>query len=61
MAEILDKLYLELSETTRARNRREKWADNLSRQASRLLEHPTEHNVNHAKILIDNIWKMMDK
>ena len=60
MTETLDKLYLELSNVSKARNKREKHADDTFRQVWFCLEEPTEKNIQKAKELIDAAMRVMD-
>ena len=60
MTETLDKLYLEISQTTRARTERERLAESNARQISQLLEVPTEDNIVYAMKLANRIWVALD-
>lgn len=60
MTETLDRLYLEISQTTRARTERERLAESNARQISQLLEVPTEDNIVYAMKLANRIWVALD-
>lgn len=61
MTETLDKLYLELSQITKARNEREVFVDAALRQVWQCLEAPTERNLKHARIVIDGAIKKIER
>ncbi len=58
MTETLDKLYLELSQISKARNEREVFVDAAMRQVSNLLESPTKDNLKHARKVL---WGAIEK
>lgn len=60
MGDTLDKIYLELSNITKARNKREAHADHVLRKIWHCLENPTSENIKSAKDLIDVALKVMD-